>query len=77
MENLKDKINVFGHDISLDLKGLIVTMEKISDSQVMIKKQSQALESAQYPVNVQEKYGKTSDEFISEFELNIIRATQN
>lgn len=76
MENLKDKISVFGHDISLDLKGSIVTMERISEEEVLIKKESQTLQRAQYPVNVKEKYGKTADEFIREFEKSILEATK-
>lgn len=76
MENFKDVVNVFGHDIHLDLNGSIVTIDKIDEEQVMIKKNSQAFQSAQYPVNVKEKYGKTSDEFIKEFEKNVIHRTQ-
>lgn len=69
-------INVFGHDIKLDPKASIITMEKVNEVVVTIKMQSQSFMEAQNQVNVKEKYGKTADEFISEFKKNVLKVKQ-
>ena len=70
----KTKLNVFGRDITIQKKAMVVTVTKDESVEeayknkiVLITYLNQDQSSLLKPVNVFEKYGKTADEFIHEF----------
>jgi hypothetical protein len=69
----KTEISVFGCGLTLDVTASLVTVDKLNDNEVIIRMRSQTLKSAQYTLNVKEKYGKTADEFIKEFENILVK----
>ncbi len=76
-ENERVILNVFGKEIVIKPAGLIVRVVKYSDNVVNVITEDQAYSKGTQPVNVMDKYGKTADEFIKEFESLNYKATSN
>lgn len=65
--NNKVKLDVFGIEIDINPLGYIVTVEKLSEGAVLICNRNQGEMVFKEPVHTLNRFGKTADEFISEF----------
>lgn len=61
------QINVFGEKIVIVPEAFIVTVKKISESEVELKSTCQGENTATKYINSLKVYGKTADEFVDEF----------
>ena len=73
MENFKHegdqtKLNIFGKEIIIHPTGQITRMTKHSDDVVNVSCENQGKQIYTYPINTIRDYGKSADEFITEFE---------
>ena len=74
---MEEKIlDVFGQKITIQLKGYIVTVVKVSDEVVNIVLMTQGRCEQIRPVFTMKRFGKTADEFIMEFNGLNYRATR-
>lgn len=68
----KITIDVHGEKIGIYPLGYIIKVQKKDEDSVLIVLEGQGMHSEHKPVNVREKYGVSSDEFINEFESRVI-----
>ena len=63
----KEKINVFGKEITIHTEGYIKTVYKKNDEVVILRAENQFTSVLEIPLYMKD-YGVTAEEFIAEFE---------
>ncbi len=69
-------LDVFGMSIPIEPEASLTTVKKLDDETVEIKIERQNRSTYTHPVHTQERFGKSADEFITEFNIRNDTITQ-